>query len=893
MPYSGPDDPKLPSNVKKRGRRARSQWVNIWNSVFRRTRDEGAAFRQANSVVTEAADGVLFEAAGSIRAVFIREGVSKNGNKWTRRILESLVKLIDGVPVNLYDSSAAGNKTFFAHWESWRQRIPPGIRRLLPTSLPEARVGTVRNPQLVVEGGRARVEGDIEPTTPRAQRMISGLIRQAKALGRALGPSIHIAEGDIDSEIRGHVRTPTAVTKVTGFEIVSFPSAGGAFLPVLEALEQTKEDRGMSLIERLLRLLTNEAREKLTESVDIPPDTVKTTGALTKRYPDFVAALFEALEQDVPEGAEIPVLEALATQPEPPASDEEKEHLDARKKRKAAHRKAGEKTPKKNASAVKRHQDEEARKAAAKKAKGKDGKGSTTEADEEGEIDEDGTTVTRAEFDALSESMQAVLTENNRSLVESRIKAARLPEGLEKFAIQHWTDMIDEHGLVALESVDDFLADLRKGIGRSQNSGGNLLDTDGDEGSGIFVEWNSGDKAVAALEAMLADREHGELVGSGKSKMKVPAFSGLRQAYGVLTGDIYLEGRGFYARKQRGPKLGVCESIDWEDNPFFAEYAALRGQGVTEATITTATFPLILSNYMHKAMVREYKQMELKWRLIGRPERVTDFKDWRFLRLGEFANLPTVNEGANYTDWSAAPDEEEITLAIAKHGGYAELTWETLVNDDLRKIRSFPGKMSRAAARTLNDAVFNLLANNSDYTTDSNGGVSLANAAHSNYGTTAYSFAQLKAMRAEIAAQKDLDDKEPKRATARHVLVGSTLYDSVYEDLFSDGLPVLDRATAAAMDSDKKPNVLRSKYGLDLHEITQLDANDYWVTADPAEIDMIAVGFLNGQQNPQMFVQDLDRVGTFFDAEKIRWKIRHIWAVEILDYRGFSGRIVA
>ena len=62
---------------------------------------------------------------------------------------------------------------------------------------------------------------------------------------------------------------------------------------------------------------------------------------------------------------------------------------------------------------------------------------------------------------------------------------------------------------------------------------------------------------------------------------------------------------------------------------------------------------------------------------------------------------------------------------------------------------------------------------------------------------------------------------------------------------------------------------------------------------DPGEVEMIAVGFLNGQQNPQMFVQDLDRVGTFFDAEKIRWKIRHIWQTEIIDYRGFAGAIVA
>jgi len=837
--------------------------------------------------------GYIFESAGKLRAVLIREGVSQNGNNWPRRILESMVDLVDGVPVNLYDTSESGNKTFFAHWDTWRMKLPPGLRRMLPTSLPEAQVGVVRNPKMVIEDNVAHIEGDIETSSPRSRRMISGLIRQAKALGRSIGPSIHVAEGDLNSRNDGPIRTLTQVSKVTGFEIVSFPSAGGTFLPVLEALEEPKEDRSMSLVKRLLRLLSDEARKSLVESVDLPPDSITKAKALASRYPEFVEALFEGLEQEVPEGAEVPILEALSLGGDPDPDDHEEIE---RRKRKADTAKAGNGL---SASATQRYKDQaaaEAKEVAKKKSKKK----VATEAAEGGDItDDDGNEehVSREEFDSLTESMQNILTQNNTALVEARIKAAELPEGLEKFALQHFTDLIDNHGIVALESVDDFLVDLRKGIGRSQNSGGNLLDTpDDDGGSGIFTEWNSSDKINAAMEAMIDGKDNAVLEGRGKSKIKVPAFQGLRQAYGVLTGDLYMEGRDFFRRPAKERKrLGVaCEGLNWEDNPFYHEYVSARGGSVTEALIDTSTFPLILSNLMHKAMVREYKQMELKWKLVGRAERVTDFKDWRFLRLGEFANLLVVNEGADYLGPVTQPSEEEITLAIVKHGGYAELTWETLVNDDLRRIQTLPAKLSRAAARTLNDAVFNKLANNENYTTDSNGGVSLANAAHNNHGTTAYSWTELKAMRAEISAQQDIDTKEPMRATPRHVLVGTTLYDQVYEDLFSDGQPYLELGTAAAQDTENpgKPNILRSKYGLDLHEVTQLDANDYWVTADPSEIEMIAVGFLNGQQNPAMFVQDLDRVGTFFDAEKIRWKIRHIWQAEILDYRGFSGRIV-
>jgi hypothetical protein len=40
-----------------------------------------------------------------------------------------------------------------------------------------------------------------------------------------------------------------------------------------------------------------------------------------------------------------------------------------------------------------------------------------------------------------------------------------------------------------------------------------------------------------------------------------------------------------------------------------------------------------------------------------------------------------------------------------------------------------------------------------------------------------------------------------------------------------------------------------------------------------------------------LFVQDMPNIGSMFNADKITWKIRHIWATVALDYRGFAAYI--
>ena len=56
---------------------------------------------------------------------------------------------------------------------------------------------------------------------------------------------------------------------------------------------------------------------------------------------------------------------------------------------------------------------------------------------------------------------------------------------------------------------------------------------------------------------------------------------------------------------------------------------------------------------------------------------------------------------------------------------------------------------------------------------------------------------------------------------------------------------------------------------------------------------MIEIAFLNCQETPDLFLQDQPTNGNVFSNDKLTYKIRHIYGGGVLDFRGFTGNIVA
>ncbi len=57
-------------------------------------------------------------------------------------------------------------------------------------------------------------------------------------------------------------------------------------------------------------------------------------------------------------------------------------------------------------------------------------------------------------------------------------------------------------------------------------------------------------------------------------------------------------------------------------------------------------------------------------------------------------------------------------------------------------------------------------------------------------------------------------------------------------------------------------------------------------------MELIEVGYLADQRTPELFIQDDPMAGTVFTHDAISYKIRWVFGMGWLDYRGAYGSVV-
>ena len=78
-------------------------------------------------------------------------------------------------------------------------------------------------------------------------------------------------------------------------------------------------------------------------------------------------------------------------------------------------------------------------------------------------------------------------------------------------------------------------------------------------------------------------------------------------------------------------------------------------------------------------------------------------QDARWITLGGVGELPTVTEGAAYTELTW--DDNTETAAFVKKGGYLGITIEAIDKDDTRRLRMAPQALAQAAWLTLGKSI--------------------------------------------------------------------------------------------------------------------------------------------------------------------------------------------
>lgn len=341
----------------------------------------------------------------------------------------------------------------------------------------------------------------------------------------------------------------------------------------------------------------------------------------------------------------------------------------------------------------------------------------------------------------------------------------------------------------------------------------------------------------------------------------VPAFEGLRDMYLFFTGDNEVTGR--FNRKALPPDLRA------------------------KMDITSATFTYILGNTMGRRMVKDYRETNFQEDLlISVRKPVRDFRQQEAVNVGYFGNLDTVDpESADYEEIDGVTDEES-TYTIGQKGNILTITRKTIINDDITLIMRLLGRLGRAARRTFAEYVWAFFIDNSTCSD----GTAWFTSGHGNLGSNGLSFAYALTAYKALAkmTEKDsskrigmLDDPSVKPALVYPVDIVETGESIVNDEFYysSDDL------------TTKTRNPLKGKINGAMVSIFT-DANDWGLLMPPSVVDMVEMGFLNGRQEPEMFVADSPQAEQVFVADKIRHKIRHEYAGAVVDFRsGYKAEV--
>ena len=293
-------------------------------------------------------------------------------------------------------------------------------------------------------------------------------------------------------------------------------------------------------------------------------------------------------------------------------------------------------------------------------------------------------------------------------------------------------------------------------------------------------------------------------------------------------------------------------------------------------SLGSASLSEVLGDAVSRRMLAEYRAaVDFDgWRQIVNVVPVNDFRMQHRTRWGGYGDLPTVAEGADYQPLTS-PGDEEATYKAGKKGGTEDITLEMIKNDDVGTIRRIPTKLSRAAKRTLAKFVFDFLRTNPViYDTKA-----LFHVDHNNLFAAALSKAELSAHRLAMLKQTELSSNDRIGIAPSRLIVSSDQQEAAV-DLFK-----LSTNNEKTFIQSLVMNIIPVWYWT--------DANDWCTAADPADIPGIEVGFLDGREDPELFVQDSPTVGSMFAADKLTYKIRHIYGGAVTDFRAFTKAVVA
>lgn len=377
-------------------------------------------------------------------------------------------------------------------------------------------------------------------------------------------------------------------------------------------------------------------------------------------------------------------------------------------------------------------------------------------------------------------------------------------------------------------------------------------------GASITNMRTSLDRIALAFESLIA----GTPAPAG-----VEPLTGIRELYHRLSGDFEMSGM------------------------FHADRIQL-------SNVNSSTMANMVANVLNKRVAAEFQNYNLWWQPIVLEEDFQSLQAIKWTILGGVGELPTVAEGAAYTELTWDDSAESGTFI--KKGGYLGLTLEAIDKDETGRLRGAPRALAQAAWLTLSKAISNIFTQSSGVGPTMSDSKALFHTDHGNLGTTALSLTTWNAARLAMRKQTELNSGERLGAltTPKFLLVPPDLENTALQVLASpdEYTYALSNGNSSPVNPNAQGNTFDERLNSARRRVIVVDlwtdTNDWAAACDPRMYPTIGIGYRYGR-SPEIFSVASPTAGLMFTNDTMPVKVRFFFAVAPVDYRGLYKANVA
>ena len=290
-----------------------------------------------------------------------------------------------------------------------------------------------------------------------------------------------------------------------------------------------------------------------------------------------------------------------------------------------------------------------------------------------------------------------------------------------------------------------------------------------------------------------------------------------------------------------------------------------------EAGFSTIDIGGILSNVANKFLLEGFFSVERTWRNISAVRNVSDFKTVTSYRLIGKDQYEQVAPGGELKHGTLG--EENYTNKADTYGLMLTIDRRDIINDDLGAITTVPRKLGRGSGLKINDIFWKTFLDNSTF----------FKADNSNYLVGAGSALSIDGLTNAEVAFMDLTDSDGKPiGIMPSIVLVPTALSAVGTQLHKS-MELRDTNSnvkyPVANPHQGKFRVEVSRY-LSNSQYTGNSNKAWYLLADPGDLPVIEVAFLNGQESPTIETADAD-----FSVLGVRLRGFHDFGVACQDPR--------